>query len=577
MILESRLLRRVPIDFYYPPNLVWCGYSSEYLRYCPQRRQNKCDECRRRAEDRGIPIFSTPEGLIGCPLFHEYYGVPQNPPQNMEPPIGEGYQLWEYTSEGSPQSPVFSSFHELCAWCEKNATIYADIKAPQERWKEIFKKAILLVEAGGMTLSLPMDDERLYYMDPENEFHLFSLQKSAQCRYAGLLTEKLPTVVSVKEMNMLAFVIQQFDEAEEDIFMHRVSDIPHVLPGELLNIALGICPEAAGFEKGSGVQPVYSGENLHEIMGYKNFIDQLNRYPHMQILKFYFPIKITHTSESCFSTEPDGKTAAQYQNELSSVLAGYSRYQDVDSEEEIYFSYLKGKSNLLFEYLDAEIKNGKLYGVVTVGTGQSLSREEILYLGNNIRILIYALRPEITDNSGAVISFRFLGPDTDKPDIIDTSKLAPRKIFELLSSCYKEWLLNTTGFIPDFRTDSEFSQISSCWITVSYNRRTLRVPLPTDEKKIASALFQIGAPLMSKAVFSLFMPEVPALNNRMLPVIDTTELNLMADLLQKKQADKKIELNEYFLANQIPVQKGIETVIKILQADEPGPSLSAEK
>lgn len=32
----------------------------------------------------------------------------------VEPPIGEGYQLWETTSEGSPVSPVFTAIEELC-------------------------------------------------------------------------------------------------------------------------------------------------------------------------------------------------------------------------------------------------------------------------------------------------------------------------------------------------------------------------------------------------------------------------------------------------------------------------------
>lgn len=33
-----------------------------------------------------------------------------------EPPVGEGYQLWETVSEGSPISPVFVTMHELADW-----------------------------------------------------------------------------------------------------------------------------------------------------------------------------------------------------------------------------------------------------------------------------------------------------------------------------------------------------------------------------------------------------------------------------------------------------------------------------
>ena len=34
--------------------------------------------------------------------------------ERIEPPTGDGYQLWETTSEGSPSSPVFATFDELC-------------------------------------------------------------------------------------------------------------------------------------------------------------------------------------------------------------------------------------------------------------------------------------------------------------------------------------------------------------------------------------------------------------------------------------------------------------------------------
>lgn len=54
-----------------------------------------------------------------------------------EPPGGEGYQLWETTSEGSPDSPVFASLDELCEWCAENATTFATFKASAEEWKQM--------------------------------------------------------------------------------------------------------------------------------------------------------------------------------------------------------------------------------------------------------------------------------------------------------------------------------------------------------------------------------------------------------------------------------------------------------
>lgn len=44
--------------------------------------------------------------------------------ESYEPPTGEGYQMWENTSEGSPQSPIFETLDELCEWCAENASIF---------------------------------------------------------------------------------------------------------------------------------------------------------------------------------------------------------------------------------------------------------------------------------------------------------------------------------------------------------------------------------------------------------------------------------------------------------------------
>ncbi len=55
----------------------------------------------------------------------------------IEPPIGEGYQLWENCSEGSPISPVFKSFNELCAWAEENATTFAHFKTTKKEWEKM--------------------------------------------------------------------------------------------------------------------------------------------------------------------------------------------------------------------------------------------------------------------------------------------------------------------------------------------------------------------------------------------------------------------------------------------------------
>lgn len=54
-----------------------------------------------------------------------------------EPPTGDGYQLWETTSEGSPQSLVFETLDELCQWCETHATTFGSFKTGAVEWRKM--------------------------------------------------------------------------------------------------------------------------------------------------------------------------------------------------------------------------------------------------------------------------------------------------------------------------------------------------------------------------------------------------------------------------------------------------------
>lgn len=70
----------------------------------------------------------------------------------IEPPTGEGYQLWETTSEGSPKSPVFATFDELCEWCEKNATTFASYKATKEEWAKMLDDGFVCHQEGNVIM-----------------------------------------------------------------------------------------------------------------------------------------------------------------------------------------------------------------------------------------------------------------------------------------------------------------------------------------------------------------------------------------------------------------------------------------
>jgi hypothetical protein len=53
--------------------------------------------------------------------------------QRTEPPTGEGWQVWETVSEGSPISPVFATPEELAAWMSENGT-GLDAGKSKETW-----------------------------------------------------------------------------------------------------------------------------------------------------------------------------------------------------------------------------------------------------------------------------------------------------------------------------------------------------------------------------------------------------------------------------------------------------------
>lgn len=64
-----------------------------------------------------------------------------------EPPEGPGWQLWETISEGSPQSPVFASPTELAAWCEGNATWFANERWTAAEWLTSFDAGMTDVDS----------------------------------------------------------------------------------------------------------------------------------------------------------------------------------------------------------------------------------------------------------------------------------------------------------------------------------------------------------------------------------------------------------------------------------------------
>lgn len=130
-------MRRVPLDFDWPLNVVWQGYLRPDELDLPP-----CPVCTNPSDHDGhgsaavaseIGPVTRPHQIahghrtVGadtrCPRCGDrgHVGTPGQVAayerwRETEPPTGRGWQLWETTSEGSPISPVFAAADDLIAW-----------------------------------------------------------------------------------------------------------------------------------------------------------------------------------------------------------------------------------------------------------------------------------------------------------------------------------------------------------------------------------------------------------------------------------------------------------------------------
>lgn len=130
----NRVLKRVPLDFSYPIGEVWSGYRilsslENSFAECHHKLYD-CNNCKAFGKSIGLPFTD-----YGCPDMDVFRReVLQTYLPKLSPPVGEGYQLWETVTEGSPFSPVFATLEDLCRWCANNTTVYGNERMPYEDW-----------------------------------------------------------------------------------------------------------------------------------------------------------------------------------------------------------------------------------------------------------------------------------------------------------------------------------------------------------------------------------------------------------------------------------------------------------
>lgn len=140
----GRELKRVPLDFNWPKNSIWKGYLNPYSF-------NECKACNDydlNSKTELVCDFCFGNGSLFC---DEKYRKLKDEWERIEPPQGEGYQLWENTSEGSPQSPVFKTLDELCDYAEKNCTTFSTFKASASEWKKMLDENFVQHTIGNVT------------------------------------------------------------------------------------------------------------------------------------------------------------------------------------------------------------------------------------------------------------------------------------------------------------------------------------------------------------------------------------------------------------------------------------------
>lgn len=84
----------------------------------------------------GNAMIGTPEQLDA---YENWTGT--------EPPTGDGWQMWETTTEGSPQTPVFATAAELAGYCAVHCTWFADQKWSAAQWLASFESGTTDVDS----------------------------------------------------------------------------------------------------------------------------------------------------------------------------------------------------------------------------------------------------------------------------------------------------------------------------------------------------------------------------------------------------------------------------------------------
>ncbi len=71
--------------------------------------------------------------------------------KSFDPPTGDGFQLWNTTTEGHPMSPVFDTLEKLCEYLEtENVSIFGSSTLTKQKWMETLSEDFISHKSGNM-------------------------------------------------------------------------------------------------------------------------------------------------------------------------------------------------------------------------------------------------------------------------------------------------------------------------------------------------------------------------------------------------------------------------------------------
>ncbi|XBX10738.1 hypothetical protein QMP26_41315 (plasmid) [Enterocloster clostridioformis] len=432
---------------------------------------------------------------------------------------------------------------------------------------------MIIVKTDDGSLVLPISDRELCRIS-QNSYELFLPYEDAYYLSAEVggfdFKEKLPLHVCVQEANMLAYALQQLNQQQIKIFQESIQAISKLHTGEMLNLVLSICPKAAGFSESIAPLPLYTGENLFDLMQYKRFQDWRREYSQFQLVKFYVPVDVTLCSNETHDLE---KTeAAVYQPQISEMLDRRLRPSCSWDDWDLYPYSVQipryRESGLLFERPDVEIRDGELWGVIIAGVDHFLSDQEIDklkdYFNGGISDAWGENLPGIKQMEGEL--FVFFDTCTEvRQQSTKELQLTEQEMFGLLAPYNAKRLLNTTGFVPDFRDEWSYRKEYPVWMEVSYNRKTVRIPLPTENGKISKAYQLIGIQEEARPTILLRVPEITLLDRNYIYKIELSELNQLANEVRKMNPKSEKDIMERYLQNKWPRERLVVCVIETLE------------